>query len=143
MPCQKLVDLGKNCDLLIHEATFNDTEHAKEKLHSTVSQAIDIGEEMKANFTLLTHFSQRFSKTFYMPEIGQRSDFSRIGMAFDNMHIRLAELPILPLFYPCLKIMCYEETEVKDVNGKKVLGHLKSPMQRKIGKLEARKSDVL
>ncbi|XP_043476236.1 ribonuclease Z, mitochondrial isoform X3 [Leptopilina heterotoma] len=143
MPCQKLVDLGKNCDLLIHEATFNDKEHAKEKLHSTVSQAINIGEKMKANFTLLTHFSQRFSKTFYMPEIGQRADHSKIGMAFDNMHIRLAELPILPLFYPCLKIMCYEETEVKEVNGKKVLGLLKSPMKRKIGKIEARKSDVL
>lgn len=145
MPCERLVKLGENCDLLIHEATFGgeNIQHAKEKLHSTVCQAIEIGEKMNSKFTLLTHFSQRFSKTFYMPEIGERSDYSKIGMAFDNMHVRLGELPILPLFYPCLKIMCYEETQIKEVDGKKVLGARKSRLGKKISQLEAMKSVIL
>ena len=45
--------------LLIHEGTFdsNLSEDAKEKMHSTVCQAIEIGESNLSKYIALTHFS--------------------------------------------------------------------------------------
>jgi len=105
MPCERLVELGQNCDLLIHEATMEDDliEDAKLKFHSTVSQAIQAGEKMKSKFTLLTHFSQRYSVIPHLPENGPKLD--NVGIAYDNMHISLSQLPLLPLMYPTLKII--------------------------------------
>ena len=139
MPCDNLVELGRKCDLLIHEATIGDDmlESASLKLHSTVSQAIKQGEKMRAKFTLLTHFSQRFSKTFYLPEIDNFEDFSKIGIAFDSMQIKLAELPILPLFYPCLRVLCSSYVHVLENGGQKTIGKSKSTLQKKIDKIES------
>lgn len=46
MPCENLVEGGKNATLLIHEATMEDglEEMAHAKGHSTIGQAIDIGK---------------------------------------------------------------------------------------------------
>lgn len=45
-PCERLVQLGMNATLLLHEATLEDKmiEEAKEKAHSTTKEAIDIGQ---------------------------------------------------------------------------------------------------
>lgn len=85
MPCQDLVQLGMNSDLLIHEATMEDElEHeAKIKMHSTTSQAIQIGKDMNAKFILLTHFSQRYAR---VPRISVNIA-NNVGIAFDNMHV--------------------------------------------------------
>lgn len=76
---------GKDSDLLIHEATFEDelSHEAKIKMHSTTSEAISIGKRMNAKFTLLTHFSQRYYK---IPVITEHFD-DKVGMAFDNMRV--------------------------------------------------------
>lgn len=118
MPCETLVKLGENCDLLIHEATMEDDliEEAKLKFHSTVSQAIEAGERMGSKFTLLTHFSQRYPVILHLPEDGPKLD--NVGIAYDNMHISLSQLPLLPLMYPTLKIMFskhYQEIEDRAV----------------------------
>lgn len=49
------------CDLLIHEATYPDgmEELAKERGHTTVSQAVTIAKNAKVNQLILTHFSPR------------------------------------------------------------------------------------
>ncbi|KAK0175588.1 hypothetical protein PV327_009328 [Microctonus hyperodae] len=107
-PCYNITSIGKYCDLLIHEATMEDEleKEAKKKKHSTISEALMVGEEMKAKFTLLTHFSQRYSK---MPRLPNDSDIlNNVGIAFDNMQFNLAELSLLPLFYPSLKLMFNE-----------------------------------
>ncbi|KAF7995998.1 hypothetical protein HCN44_009036 [Aphidius gifuensis] len=106
-PCTTLVDLGKNCDLLIHEATMEDTleDDARKKAHSTISQAIKIGQDMNAKFTLLTHFSQRYSKMPKLPESSTVYSLNNVGIAFDNMQVSLSELSLLPLFYPSLGFM--------------------------------------
>ncbi|GLG95661.1 Ribonuclease Z, mitochondrial [Gryllus bimaculatus] len=83
MPCPQLVDLGQGSDVLIHEATMEDEllDEARIKLHSTTSQAIEMGKKMNAKFILLTHFSQRYAK---IPRINE--NFSQnVGIAFDNM----------------------------------------------------------
>ncbi len=44
-PCDALVEAGTDATLLIHEATFEDgmAEEARDKYHSTTSEAIDVG----------------------------------------------------------------------------------------------------
>ncbi|XP_036147480.1 ribonuclease Z, mitochondrial isoform X2 [Monomorium pharaonis] len=110
MPCENLIKLGKNCDLLIHEATMEDDliEEAKLKLHSTVSQAIKAGQQMESKFTLLTHFSQRYSVIPHLPSSKNDLKLDNVGVAYDNMHIILSQLPLLPLMYSTLKIMFHK-----------------------------------
>ncbi|XP_050393712.1 zinc phosphodiesterase ELAC protein 2 isoform X2 [Patella vulgata] len=101
MPCDRLVTAGADCDLLIHEATMEDDliDDAKFKTHSTTSQAIDVGVRMNAKFILLNHFSQRYSK---VPNFNENFT-DRVGISFDNMRVRLCDLPLLPHFLPVLK----------------------------------------
>ncbi|KAK6624132.1 hypothetical protein RUM44_010990 [Polyplax serrata] len=108
-PCPALVKIGKNSDILIHEATMDDSLHksAKLKLHSTSSQAINIGKEMNARFIILTHFSQRYS---HVP-IFNDNFTKEIGVAFDNMMVSLKHFPILAKLIPVLKIMFHENYE--------------------------------
>jgi ribonuclease Z len=76
---------GRGSDLLIHEATMEDEllGEAEYKLHSTTSQAIEVGLRMGAKFTLLTHFSQRYAK---LPLLN--ANFTKdVGIAFDNMQV--------------------------------------------------------
>jgi len=51
------------CDLLIHEATFDNSrmDDALKKRHCTTFEALEIAHQMKAAACLLTHFSQRYS----------------------------------------------------------------------------------
>ncbi|AOA63171.1 Endonuclease tRNase Z [Komagataella phaffii CBS 7435] len=57
-------EIGKNSDLLIHEATLEDElmEDALSKRHSTISEAIYVSMLMTARKLILTHFSQRYPK---------------------------------------------------------------------------------
>lgn len=87
IPCESLVELGKDSTLLIHEATLEDilAASAAHKKHSTVSQAIEQSEKMNAKYTILTHFSQRYR---VLPPINRElMENKNIGMAFDNMEI--------------------------------------------------------
>ncbi|XP_015588985.1 ribonuclease Z, mitochondrial [Cephus cinctus] len=110
VPCDNLIKLGADCELLIHEATMEDDmeAEARMKLHSTISQAITSGNNMRAKFILLTHFSQRYSKMPRIPEDSQGKNFDNVGIAYDNMLVSLAQLPILPLLYPSLRLMFSE-----------------------------------
>jgi len=63
-PSDSLVTLGKNSDILIHEATFaKSLAHvAEEKMHSTsVDAAID-AKKMNAKQLILTHISSRYQE---------------------------------------------------------------------------------
>ncbi|XP_041078026.1 zinc phosphodiesterase ELAC protein 2 isoform X1 [Polyodon spathula] len=109
MPCNALVQLGKDATLLIHEATLEDgmEEEATEKKHSTTSQAIGIGMEMNAEFIMLNHFSQRYAK---IPLFS--ADFNeKVGIAFDHMRIRFGDFGAIPKLIPPLKALFAEEIE--------------------------------
>lgn len=62
-PSPSLSTAGRDCDLLIHEATFSDdcSDMAKQKRHCTTSEALYVAREMRAKHTILTHFSQRYA----------------------------------------------------------------------------------
>ncbi|XP_074778266.1 zinc phosphodiesterase ELAC protein 2 isoform X2 [Athene noctua] len=103
MPCMALVQMGKNANLLIHEATLEDgmEKEAIEKTHSTTSQAIQTGMKMNAEFIMLNHFSQRYAKIPLFSE-----DFSeKVGIAFDHMRVRFGDFPTIPKLIPPLKAL--------------------------------------
>lgn len=56
------VILGKDANVLVHEATFGQAEAdlAKSYHHSTVTQAAEVAMEANAQKLLLTHFSSRY-----------------------------------------------------------------------------------
>lgn len=58
------VNASKNCDILIHEATFDETRRAlaDEKFHSTAADAAKIAKESKSKKLLLTHIGGKYSK---------------------------------------------------------------------------------
>ncbi|TIB94212.1 hypothetical protein E3Q19_00555 [Wallemia mellicola] len=92
MPCDSLVEAGKDATLLIHEATMEDglEETAKAKGHSTIGQAIDIGKSMSAKKILLTHFSQRYSKLAHSSESEKGTHI--IAHAFDLLSLRVGDM---------------------------------------------------
>ena len=62
--CANSVELARDCDYLIHEATFS-AENAKmayEFNHSTTAQAAEIALKAKAKHLILTHISSRYLK---------------------------------------------------------------------------------
>uniref|UniRef100_A0A182Q3L6 Zinc phosphodiesterase ELAC protein 2 n=1 Tax=Anopheles farauti TaxID=69004 RepID=A0A182Q3L6_9DIPT len=119
MPCDSLIELGRDSTVLIHEATMEDelAVEARIKMHSTLSQAIEQGRRMNARYTLLTHFSQRYAKIPRLRPDQQQSGLGTdLGIAFDNMEVTLDDLPVLCKFYPALKAMFishFEEMEQK------------------------------
>ncbi|KAJ2939219.1 hypothetical protein O0L34_g8533 [Tuta absoluta] len=116
LPCEKLIKLGQNSTLLIHEATMEDelADEARMKMHSTTTQAIDIGRKMAAKYTVLTHFSQRYAR---LPRLN--ANILSAGIAFDNMQITMSDLELLPHMYAPLQLMFAEhcqEMELKAAN---------------------------
>lgn len=101
-PSADLVEAGKNCDLLIHEATYDNRENnfALINKHSTSSEAIRVGKDMRAKYTLLTHFSAKSAK---IPIFTEQFD-DTVGISFDFMTVRCpTQLKRLPLMRPALQ----------------------------------------
>jgi ribonuclease Z len=111
-PCPLLDQAGLGCDLLIHEATFEDqlTSEAIDKNHATTTEAIQSATNMKAKFLMMTHFSQRYPK---IPVFDERYNLST-GVAFDLMRVTPSDFPILPFFLDCLKDLFDEDAEPED-----------------------------
>ncbi|CAI9558567.1 unnamed protein product [Staurois parvus] len=71
----------------------------------TVSQAIGVGERMNAEYVMLNHFSQRYSRLPLM-----RNDLSRkVGISFDHMRVRWSDFQILPKLMEPIKALFAED----------------------------------
>ena len=64
-PCEKLVELACESDILIHESTYQeeDEKRAIDNAHSTSKEAATIGKKSKVKQLILTHFSTRYNDT--------------------------------------------------------------------------------
>ncbi|EEP78058.1 predicted protein [Uncinocarpus reesii 1704] len=82
-PSEAFTRIGRDSTVLLHEATFEDDmiSDALSKRHSTLSEALMVGKEMRAKMVVLTHFSQRYrempniekaKKTGFVPSFNQR-----------------------------------------------------------------------
>eukprot|EP00002_Diphylleia_rotans_P025876 TRINITY_DN5137_c0_g1_i5.p1 TRINITY_DN5137_c0_g1~~TRINITY_DN5137_c0_g1_i5.p1 ORF type:complete len:186 (+),score=32.38 TRINITY_DN5137_c0_g1_i5:940-1497(+) len=106
---EELIEAGKGCTVLIHDSTFEDdrTEEAYRKNHSTVSQAIDVGRRMGVQYTILTHFSQRYPK---IPIINDSPNASNhVGIAFDLLELTEKSIPRLAAMMPCVQALFTQE----------------------------------
>lgn len=85
--------IGKNSDLLIHEATLENElkVEAMKKRHSTINEAIKVSNTMNARKLLLTHFSQRYPK---VPNTNRsiKLNARELCFAFDGMIVSFNEL---------------------------------------------------
>ena len=87
-PCVQSVELGRDADWLIHEATYTDvlTEEAHAYGHSTASDAARTAREAGAQNLLITHFSSRYPDARPLLEEAQMI-FPNTTMAEDLMEI--------------------------------------------------------
>ncbi|KAG6000020.1 hypothetical protein E4U21_006039 [Claviceps maximensis] len=96
----------KGAHLLVHECTFgNDKQdHARAKKHSTMAEALRVAREMEARRTLLTHFSQRYSKgdSLQRETVHEESE-QCVLLAFDLMRVRLGDFQKAALYVPAVQ----------------------------------------
>ncbi|OBS17860.1 hypothetical protein FPOA_09589 [Fusarium poae] len=100
-PSMAFAHTCKGAHLLVHECTFDDDmiSHAKSKMHSTMGEALNIAQEMKARKTLLTHFSQRYVKSEILKE-DERFKGGDVLLAYDHMTIKLGDFKKAAAFQP-------------------------------------------
>lgn len=102
--------------MMIHEATFQSShgKQAKEKMHSTVEEAIQVAIKMNAKRAVLTHFSQRYTISEGLNKKRSPMNFQeekpfvkdymcKSGvMAVDHLRFRLSQLSKLPILSPVI-----------------------------------------
>ncbi|CAI7722229.1 ribonuclease Z, putative [Plasmodium vivax] len=106
-PCDNVRMFSKNCDILIHEATFDDEllNEAIHKKHSTTHEAMQISLEVQCKTLILTHFSQRYPKA---PKLNKSSSseineiMNKTIYSFDYMCIPLNLINELPHYFSIL-----------------------------------------
>lgn len=99
-PCRTLVQVCQHALattrsrhlILVHEATFQEEEQesAEKKKHATVVEAIQVGRDIPASQTLLSHFSQRYVSVTKTKEMGVDDDDTVLQSSSDNIPVGLA-----------------------------------------------------
>ena len=81
---------ASGADVLIHEATFDDslTEKADENHHSTVTQAAEVAKEAGVGTLVLTHISSRYPDASVLLEEAIKT-FSNTIIAEDLLELEL------------------------------------------------------
>lgn len=98
---KNFIEFATGSTVLIHEATYEDSlsKEAKRTNHCTMSQAIQQCSKIKADYTILTHFShrQRIPVEATLPK--------GFGIALDNMELVESDLPLLNHLIEPLRLM--------------------------------------
>ncbi len=88
---KKCVSASKNCDLLIHEATYDDSckDLAKERFHSTASDGAKVAKLAGVKSLLLTHIGGKYSKDPSILVEQAKKIFKNTSVASDGLVISL------------------------------------------------------
>ena len=91
LPCENLIELGKNSDIIIHEATFSKelSDIAEEKMHSTSVDAALDAKKMGAKQLILTHISSRYQEDAVKLLVDAKEIFPNTILAIDLLRISL------------------------------------------------------
>ncbi len=89
--CESAVELAKNADVLIHEATFahQDSDMAYQRLHSTSTMAAQVALNAGVKNLIMTHFSPRYApgNALQLEDLLQEAKmiFANTRIAYDFM----------------------------------------------------------
>ncbi|WP_100331492.1 ribonuclease Z [Bacillus xiapuensis] len=90
--CAAAVELARNADLLVHEATFSasSSQMAHDYFHSTTQQAAEIARKAGAKALCLTHISSRYTReeTVLLKEEAEEI-FTPVTVAHDFLELSL------------------------------------------------------
>jgi len=85
-PCDNVVNLSQNADLLIHDGTF--LEEDESKAHADVKQAAKVAKKAKVKELILTHISRRYLEVKDL-EVEAKKVFPNTKVAYDFMKVKL------------------------------------------------------
>lgn len=90
-PSDNLIKLGKDSDVLIHEATFSEDlrKNAIDKKHSTSVDAANVAKKMNAKQLILTHISSRYQEDALNLLNEAKKIFPNTILAKDLLRIRI------------------------------------------------------
>ncbi|MEM3556136.1 MAG: ribonuclease Z [Candidatus Micrarchaeia archaeon] len=90
VPCAEVIEASREADLLIHDGTFSEehAKEAKEKMHSTASQAAEVAKKAKVKKLILVHISNRYKDASPL-EKEARKIFKNSCVGFDGMELYL------------------------------------------------------
>ena len=90
-PCRSTLDIARNADLLIHDATFGQEEQdrARTTFHSTAREAADLARRAEVASLVLTHISARYAEDPRVLEREAREVFPRVSVAHDGQVIEV------------------------------------------------------
>jgi ribonuclease Z len=92
-PCQEVLEHAREADLLVHEATFTDSEldRARETGHSTARQAAEIARDAGVRLLALTHLSTRYFPREVREEARAVFDATIVPRDFDAVDVPFPE----------------------------------------------------
>ena len=79
--------------------------------HSTFGEALEVSASMRAEYTLLTHFSSRYGK---MGPVDEIDDGANVAVAFDFMEVGADQLATLAEMRPALVAIFKERAEANE-----------------------------
>jgi ribonuclease Z len=87
-PCENVVKLAENADLLIHDGTFLELDEANGKGHADVGQAAEVAKKANVKMLILTNISRRYRNPKELEEKA-KGIFPNSKVAYDFMKVVL------------------------------------------------------
>ncbi len=86
-PCENIVKISKDADLLIHDGTFLE-EDVGDKAHADVKEAAKLAKRANVKQLILTHISRRYTDLKELEEEAKKA-FKNSKIAYDFMKVKL------------------------------------------------------
>ena len=88
-PCKRTIEIARQADLLIHDATFGEeeAERAAQTGHATAREAADVARKAGVLRLVLTHISSRYADDVRSLEREARNVFKETVVAYDGMDL--------------------------------------------------------
>ncbi|MBI1978438.1 MAG: ribonuclease Z [Candidatus Aenigmarchaeota archaeon] len=89
-PCETVVKISQQADILIHDGTFLELDESQGKYHADVAEAAKIAKKADVKQLILTHLSRRYNKDD-IKEMEERAKkiFPNTKIAHDFMKVEL------------------------------------------------------
>ncbi|MGH7501528.1 MAG: ribonuclease Z [Longimicrobiales bacterium] len=90
-PCRATIEIARNADLLIHDATFgqDEIERARATDHATAREAAEVARKANVEHLVLTHISARYADDPRLLEREARHVFTNVTVAHDGLEIEV------------------------------------------------------